>query len=209
MLPVEPFHQTLDGCFLIGAVGDFVVYRQFGNVGTTPFLNQLFQVVVAMEGDDLAVGIAHAVYHLCCVSVGVINYRSYTILFLQAVCILYCLFASGFGTVYGTFGFYHRQRFAALAKEHVVGVADARRVELLVHSLYLYLDGSLPALDVALYVEDFPASLVEHIVDEALAGNGFAFKRFRRLRFWRFRVIDSLVRNMVCEVWGYGWLGIV
>ena len=160
MLPVEPFHQTLDGCFLIGAVGDFVVYHEVGNVGTTSFLNQLFQVVVAMEGDDLPVGIAHAVNHLCSVSVGVINYRSYTILLLQAICILYCLLASGFRAVDGTFGFYHRQRFSALAEEHVVGVADARRVELLVHSLYLYLDGSLPTLDVTLYVEDFPASLV-------------------------------------------------
>lgn len=174
-----------------------------------PFLNQLFQVVVAVEGDDLPVGIVHAVNHLGRVSVGVINYRSYTMLLLQAICILYCLLASGFRAVDGAFGFYHRQRFSALAEEHVVGVADARRVELPVHSLYLYLDGSLPALDVALYVEDFPASLVQHVVDEAFPGNGFAFKRFRRLRFWRFRVIDGLRRNMVCEVWGYGWLGIV
>ena len=176
MLPVEPFHQALDGCFLIGAVGDFVVYHEVGNVGTTSFLNQLFQVVVAVEGDYLAVGIVHAVYHLGSVSVGVINYRANTILFLQTICILYCLLASGFRTVYGAFGFNHRQRFSALAEEHIVGVSGARRVELLVHSLYLYLDGSLSALDVALYVEDFPTSLVQHIVDEALTGNGFAFK---------------------------------
>ena len=82
-------------------------------------------------------------------------------------------------------------------------------MELLVHSLYLYLDGSLSALYVALYVEDFPACLVQHVVDEALAGNGFAFERFRRMEFWWFRVIDSLIRNMICEVGSYGWLGIV
>jgi len=29
MLPVEPFHQTLDGCFLIGAGGGFVVFFPF------------------------------------------------------------------------------------------------------------------------------------------------------------------------------------
>ena len=125
MLLVEPFHQTLDGCFLIGAVGYFVVYLEVGNVGTTPFLNQLFQVIGAVEGDYLAVGIVHAVNHLGSVSVGVINYRSHTILLLQTICILYCLLASGFGTVDGAFGFNHRQRFAALAEEHVVGVACA------------------------------------------------------------------------------------
>ena len=125
MLPVEPFHQTLDGGFLIGAVGDFIVYRQVGNRGATPFLNQIFQVVVTVEGDDGSRRIVESVYHLCSVSVGVINYRAHAILLLQAICILDGLFASRFRAVDGAFGFYHRQRFAVLAKEHIVGVADA------------------------------------------------------------------------------------
>ncbi|CUQ63612.1 Uncharacterised protein [Segatella copri] len=33
-------------------------------------------------------------------------------------------------------------------------------------------------------MEDFPAGFVQHIVDEALAGNDFAFKRFCWLQGW-------------------------
>ncbi|CUQ63614.1 Uncharacterised protein [Segatella copri] len=78
-----------------------------------------------MEGDDVSRRIVESVYHLGSVSVGVINYRAHTILLFQAICILDGLFASRFWAVDGAFGFYHRQRFAVLAKEHIVGVADA------------------------------------------------------------------------------------
>ena len=73
----------------------------------------------------------------------------------------------------GCLGLNNGQWLAATAEKYVVGIALAGGGG---HTVHFYLDTSLAALYVTLYIEDVPAGLFKHIVNEVLARNGFTGK---------------------------------
>ena len=174
MLLVQPLHKTLDGRLLIVAVCNLVVDGQVGDVRPCSLLHDVFQIIMAMERDNLSVRIAKPIYHFCHIPICEIDDWSHPILLLQTIRILYCLFASFHRTLYCALCFNYCQRLTAFAEQYIVSIAGSRRADCRVHSFYLHLYAGFAALHVALDTENVPSCFIQHVVYEALASDGFA-----------------------------------
>ena len=198
---VQPFHNALDGSFLISTVGDILIDEEIAYLCTTSLLNQAFKVVHRMERIDRSVQVAHTVNHHSAESIRVTDNGSYFILALQRVGIQDGLPTTFAYLMSGSLCFNYSKRLAATAEQYIVCIAFSRCTG---HVVHFDLNTSLAALYVAFNIENVPSCFYEHIVNEILTSDGFACQTFLR-NVWRLGVFHFLLWNTVHNIRLYLW----